>query len=85
MWPRLAVKLLTRVGWEFAGRLWVAMRQLWHEITGTLFLALGAATVPTVIREWRGESLVRALVASGFLAAMAYFGITSFLRARKVR
>ena len=85
MVSRLVLQALARGGLRFAARLWVVGRQLWHELTGTLFLALGAATVPAVIREWRGESLFKALLASGFLVMMLYFGITSFRRARKVR
>ena len=81
----LALRVAARTGLRFAARLWLIGRQLWHEMTGTLFLVLGAWAIPTVIREWRGGSRSRALMASGFLATMVYFGVTSFLRARKAR
>ncbi len=62
---------------------------LWHEVIGFLFL---------VFAVWLGSSAIRALrtaatehvsfgkiVMSIFLPALlAYFGITSFLRARKI-
>ncbi len=78
------MNVVAQTGLRFLARLWVASRQLWHELTGTLFLALGAAAIPTVIREWRGPSLGRALAATGFLAMMLYFGVTSFRRAHRI-
>ncbi len=82
--PPAAVNALANAGLRFLARLWVVSRQLWHELTGTLFLALGAAAIPTLIREWRGRSLGRALAVAGFLALMLYFGVTSFRRARRI-
>ncbi len=77
-------QLLTRAGWRFFSHLLHLLHQLWHEIVGTLFLALGAAAIPSVIREWRGESKTRLALTIIFLLTMVYFGVTSFLRARKV-
>lgn len=84
MLPGNLTNILARTGLRFLGRLAVLGRQLWLEVTGTLFLTLGVAALPSVLREWRGESLSRALIASAFAALMIYFGVTSFLRARKV-
>ena len=88
MVSRAVTQLLTRAGWRFFSgtfsRLVHVLHQLWHEIVGTLFLALGAAAIPAVIREWRGESKTRAALTIIFLVTMVYFGITSFVRARKV-
>jgi hypothetical protein len=84
MLSRGLTNIVARTGLRFLGRLAVVGRQLWLEVTGTLFLTLGVAALPSVLREWRGESLSRALIASAFAALMIYFGVTSFLRARKV-
>ena len=83
MLMRLLTSFLSRVGVDVLKRLLSLATQLWHELVGTVFLALGAAAVPSAIREWRGPSLNRAMVVSGFLLLMIYFGVTSFLKARK--
>jgi hypothetical protein len=62
---------------------------LWNEIIGFIFIVLAAWSVPSVIRNWRefgqqGGSPFRVIVAVGFTLIMAYFGISSFLRARKI-
>jgi hypothetical protein len=62
---------------------------LWNEIIGFIFIVLAAWSVPSVIRNWRefdqhGGSLFRLLVAAFFVLIMTYFGISSFLRARKI-
>lgn len=89
MWPRIALGalglLLFRVGAGFFSRVWFVLRQLWHEIVGFLFLVLALAGASTTFREWRAGSGGRILLAAGFTLMMAYFGITSFRSARKVR
>ena len=65
------------------------LRVLWNEIIGFVFLCLAAWAVPSAIRNVRGlqteqGSMGRVALSLGFLALMAYFGITSFLRARKI-
>jgi ABC-type nickel/cobalt efflux system permease component RcnA len=62
---------------------------LWHEIIGFVFLVFAAWPVPSVIRYWRkfnqsGDKLAELLVSAAAVLIMAYFGITSFLRARKI-
>jgi hypothetical protein len=36
------------------------------------------------VRAWRAGDFTRILLAGGFAAMLIYFGITSFLRARKI-
>ena len=65
------------------------MRVLWNEIIGFVFLCLAAWALPSAIRNLRSlqseeTGVGRAALSVGFLALMAYFGITSFLRARKI-
>jgi hypothetical protein len=65
------------------------LRVLWNEIIGFVFLCLAAWAVPSAIRNVRSldseqGSMGRVALSLGFLGLMAYFGITSFLRARKI-
>ena len=83
MLMRFLTSFLSRVGVDVLKRMLSLATQLWHELVGTVFLALGAAAIPSAIREWRGTSMNRALMVSGFLVLMVYFGVTSFLKARK--
>jgi hypothetical protein len=62
---------------------------LWNEIIGFIFFVLAVWSVPSVIRNWRefgqqGGSPFRLLVSGGFTLIMAYFGVSSFMRARKI-
>jgi hypothetical protein len=65
------------------------LRVLWNEIIGFVFLCLAAWAVPSAIRNVRSMqteqgSMGRVVLSLGFLGLMAYFGISSFLRARKI-
>jgi hypothetical protein len=65
------------------------LRILWNEVIGFVFLVLAAWMVPGTIRSVRqldtpDGSIFRVLMFIGFGALMAYFGITSFLKARKI-
>jgi hypothetical protein len=65
------------------------LRVLWNEIIGFVFLCLAAWAVPSAIRNVRSlhaeqSGVGRAALSIGFFALMAYFGISSFLRARRI-
>ena len=62
------------------------IRQLFHETAGALFVVFAAVGAFSVWREWRrdGPNWVIAVVA-GFTVMMAWFAVTSFRSARKVR
>ncbi len=65
------------------------LRVLWNEIIGFVFLCLAAWAVPSAIRNVRSlhaeqVGVGRAALSIGFFALMAYFGISSFLRARRI-
>jgi hypothetical protein len=65
------------------------LRILWNEVIGFLFLVLAAWVIPSLVRSVRQldtpeGSIFRVLMFVGFSAMMAYFGITSFLKARKI-
>jgi hypothetical protein len=62
---------------------------LWNEIIGFLFLVLAAMAVPSLIRTVRAfegdaEGLFRIVLTVLFALVMVYFGVASFLRARKI-
>jgi len=65
------------------------LRVLWNEVIGFVFLVLAAFPIPSVVREYRAyeggaEGMFRIGLAVMFSALMAWFGITSFLRARRI-
>ena len=61
--------------------------QLWLEITGFAFLVFAAAGAIALIREYNSYHAGKGtsshlLLAAGFTAVFAWFGITSFWRAK---
>jgi hypothetical protein len=65
------------------------MRVLWNEVIGFLFLslaAIGCFRLVPVMRQFDGgpESLFRLLLTGIFTAIMLTFGVSSFLRARRI-
>ncbi len=65
------------------------LHALWNEVIGFLFIVFAVVAgfyVVRAVRAFEGdiESLVRILLPALFGLLMAYFGITSFLRARKI-
>lgn len=65
------------------------LRALWNEVIGFVFLALAAIPIPRAIRSWQefsetGEGLFRLVLSAIFILIMAWFGISSFLHARKI-
>lgn len=65
------------------------LRALWNELIGFLFLVLAVSPLPRLIRDWQtyqetGTGLFRIVLSVLFIAVMAFFGIHSFLRARKI-
>ena len=65
------------------------LQVLWHEIIGFIFIVLAVVFGSSAFRNYRllqtEEVSTLRLAASFFLPVlMAYFGITSFLRARRI-
>jgi hypothetical protein len=65
------------------------MRVLWNEIIGFIFIVLAVSMTPSLIRairemETSRGSPGRVAIAVAFAAMLLYFGISSFLRARKI-
>ena len=77
-----------RVGAQFVKHVVPAIlkpaRALWNEVIGFLFLSFGAIFgFHTVRYAMRGDT-GRLLVAGLCTAVMAWYGVSSFLRARKI-
>jgi len=71
---------------SFLRVVWRAARQLFHEMMGALFALFAALGGVTAWREWqKGSARWILAVAVLFTLAMAFFALTSFLRARRVR
>ncbi|HEY4837879.1 MAG TPA: hypothetical protein VIH72_04690 [Candidatus Acidoferrales bacterium] len=69
----------------FFGRLWRALRQLFHEMTGTMFALLALVTLISAFRAWQhGISRWIIAVPIAYALLMIYFSVTSFLSARRV-
>jgi putative exporter of polyketide antibiotics len=71
---------------HFAG----VARQLWHEVTGFIFLVFAIAGGAALVKEYAAyhagkAASSRVAAAAGFTLMFAWFGATSFLRARKKR
>ena len=66
------------------------LHQLWHEITGFVFLAFAGVGLVALVREYsayhahKGTS-GHVAIAAGFSVMFAWFGISSFWRARNRR
>ena len=65
------------------------LRTMWNQVIGFVFLCFALIQLPAAVRTWRqynetGEGLVRLVVSALFILIMASFGVTSFLKARKV-
>ena len=66
--------------------LWRALRQLFHETAGALFVVFTVIGAAGTWREWqRGAATWVLVVTAGFTLMMAWFAIASFRSARRVR
>jgi putative exporter of polyketide antibiotics len=82
-----AVRSGTRAAFSRFGEIF---RQLWHEVTGFVFLAIAAAGVAGLVRAYAAYHVgkgtpSRVVLAAGFTLMFAWFGVSSFARARKRR
>jgi hypothetical protein len=69
----------------FFGRLWRALRQLFHEMTGTVFAILALVMLSSAFRAWQ-QGVARWIlgVPIAYALLMIYFSVTSFRNARRV-
>ena len=72
------------------GHFAAVLRQLWHEITGFVFLAFAAFGALALVKECLAYHAGRVgpqriAVAAGFTLAFGWFGVSSFWRSRKPR
>jgi hypothetical protein len=59
-------------------------RTLWNEVIGFFFLCLGVMFGFTAVRAALNHDMLRAVAGGLGTMLMAWYGITSFLRARKI-
>lgn len=67
-----------------------AAHQLWLEVTGTLFLFIAVFGATAMVREYmkyqaRETTASRVAIVVCFTAAFAWFGVSSFMKARQKR
>lgn len=65
------------------------MRVLWNEIIGFIFLCLAVPAITSAVRtahkfDGDGSSILKLIVTSIFAVIMIWFGVSSFMRARKI-
>jgi len=62
------------------------MRVLWNQFIGFLFLVLAATVITSAMRRSNDTGHGSAVLVAAILFAvfLAYFGVTSFLRARRI-
>jgi uncharacterized membrane protein len=66
--------------------LWRAARELFHEVTGTLFFLIALSAIRSAWLAWqRGAGRWMIEVAAGYALLMILFGILSFRDSRRVR
>jgi hypothetical protein len=70
----------------FLRALWRATRELFHEITGTLFFLIAVSAINSCIRAWRrGAGHWVMGMGAGYALLMIFFGVLSFRDSRRVR
>jgi multisubunit Na+/H+ antiporter MnhB subunit len=67
------------------GRLWRALRQLFHEAVGAVFAVLALGWLNTALRAWTRDA-ARWLIALPVAVAVlfVFFAVTSFQKARRL-
>lgn len=84
MWTRVLGALLVALS-GFLRTLWNAARQLFHEVTGALFLVFAVAGGVATWREWRrGSAAWLVGLVAAFALMMAGFALSAFRRARRL-
>ncbi len=82
-------RLISRFLWHVVPQVIRPLRALWNQLIGFIFLLLalsGTGSAIIILRHSKGdgEDMGRIVVSFLFAAIMAFFSITSFLRARKI-
>jgi len=60
------------------------MHSLWHEVLGFFFLAFAGIGLWKIIRNASTLGPVRATILGIFIAVMIVYGVSSFLKARRI-
>jgi hypothetical protein len=82
-------RLIHRFLWHVVPAVIRPMRALWNQLIGFIFLLLAASGMFSGVNNLRhskgdAEDTGRIIVLFTFAAIMAFFSVTSFLRARKI-
>jgi len=88
VWQRAAWKVAQKQGRGFLQHIVPAivnpLHSLWNQVIGFLFLCMGTVFGFSAFRSLRAGDDLRGLVMCLSAALMAWFGISSFWRARKI-
>jgi hypothetical protein len=83
------VRMIKRFLGHVLPKVILPLRVLWNEMIGFLFLVIAVPAVWSAITNFRkvdqdADNLFRAFLALIFAAVMMFFGIHSFVRARRI-
>lgn len=84
MWQRVAVKHGRSFLRHVIPAVLKPLRTLWNELIGFLFLSMGVVFGLSAFRSLRAGDGFRSFVSCSSAILMAWFGISSFWRARKI-
>lgn len=78
-----------RIAKETLPALMKPMRALWNEVISFMFLGLAALAIPSAVRLAKGletnpDNLFKLALTGLFILIMGGYGISSYLRARKI-
>jgi intracellular septation protein A len=67
-------------------RLWLVLKQLFHEVTGAVFGVLALTWLNSAFRAWTRDVAYWLIALAVCVAGLfGFFSVTQFIRARKVR
>jgi hypothetical protein len=84
VWQRVAVKRGRSFLQHMIPAVLKPLRALWNQVIGFLFLSIATICGLSAFRALRAGQGFRLMVASTCAVIMAWYGISSFLRARKI-
>ena len=84
VWKRLAIGHARQFLKHVIPAVWKPVLTLWNEVIGFLFLVFGVIFGVQAVRYAMAGDPGRLFIAGFCTVVMAWFGVTSFLRARRI-
>ncbi len=88
-YPPVKLETFLYAAWQgikaFLRAVWLAARQLFHQVTGVFFFLLAAIGWAALVREWHRWPTHKLVVTGIFTAVFTLFTVQAFLSARRVK